>query len=63
MGNHKQPKCRVVEPSPEEYVYHTTLVPKVQGTLQKRGWNGDESHRAGEFDERVCLLETSEATP
>lgn len=63
MGKHKQPKRRIMEPSPDEYVYHMTLVPKVWGTLQKRVWNGNENHRAREFDKRVCLLETSEATP
>lgn len=37
MQNHSQPKCRLVEPSPDECIYTTMLVPKVQGTLQRGG--------------------------
>lgn len=48
---------RVVEPTPTGwYFYKTTSVPKVQGTLWKKGQKDCRSQRIGEFFVRLCLL-------
>jgi hypothetical protein len=42
--NDNQPKCKVVEPNPNEYIYKTSPTLESQGTL-KRGQEGCKSQR------------------
>ena len=63
IGNHNQSNCRVVQPSPSEYIYKYSYIPKAQGALQKTRWKDVKSQGMGDFSVMWCLQITLEAIP
>ena len=61
--DYNQSKFRVVEFSPNRYIYNLTPTPKAQGSLKKRRQKDCKSRKNLEFCVRLCLLGMSEATP
>ena len=55
-------KGRVVDSSPNGYIYKTIPTPKAQEIVHKR-WKDCKSQKAREFAVRLYLLVISEATP
>lgn len=55
-GNYNQSKCRIVEFSPNWSIYNTTPVPKVQGSLQKKGQKESQSQRKSFLCDCVALF-------
>lgn len=56
-------KGKVVEPTPDGYIYKTLVTPKAQGALRKRGWKDCKNQRTRQLAMRWRLLRVSEATP
>jgi hypothetical protein len=61
--NTAKSKCRVVDPSPNKYIYKTIPVRKTQGTLEKGEQKDCESQRIREFAVRLHSPGMSGTTP
>ena len=59
--NYNQSQHRVMEPSPDEYIYRTTTIPKAQGNFRKKGWKNCKTLRIRKLTMKHCLLGMSEA--
>lgn len=63
IENHRHSNCRVVEPSPNRYIYETLLHLRFRKQGRKRGGKIDcKSQEIGVCAKRFCLLAMSEMT-